>query len=285
MAFGYFPSTQPLRYLRAPFATLMDIVLGQDNLLKRLQVDETFRHLDLSPDEDVLEVGASAMYYSGEIARRVRRMVALDYFDGFVDQLQHRRFPSNLEAVQGDAQELPFPDESFDKVFISEVFPVLPDPQKAATEAWRVLRPGGKLVTVHGNRFKEMKNVFAEAETRPYIERAHQRWGSPSDAENFEREYYGVHGTNPAFFRDRDTFVFELLLDAGFPELEKEWLIGVPAQRYYCRLLLKQMAKTGRPVLGRGQIFHLWKMQALDGAFKNDPTGLTLICTARKVKC
>jgi ubiquinone/menaquinone biosynthesis C-methylase UbiE len=282
MAFGYFPSTQPLRYVSAPYASLMDIVLGQDNLLKRLQVDETFHHLDLSPDEDVLEVGASAMYYSGEIARRVRRMVALDYFDGFVEQLQHRRFPSNLEAVQGDAQELPFPDESFDKVFISEVFPVLPDPQKAATEAWRVLRPGGKLVTVHGNRFKEMKNVFAEAETRPYIERAHQRWGSPSDAENFEREYYGVHGTNPEFFRDRDAYVDGLLLEAGFARLEKNWLVGIPAQRYYCRLLLKQMARTGKPVLGRGQVLHLRRMRQLGGHMPTDRLGLTYVCSGWK---
>ena len=282
MSFGYFPSTQPLRYLSSPFATLMDIVLGQDNLLKRLQVDETFRHLDLSPDEDMLEVGASAMYYSGEIARRVRRMVALDYFDGFVEQLQHRSFPSNLEAVQGDAQELPFSDESFDKVFISEVFPVLPDPQKAAKEAWRVLRPGGKLVTVHGNRFKEMKNVFAEADTRPYIERAHQRWGTPLDAESFEREYYGVHGTNPEFFRDRDAYVDGLLLEAGFARLEKNWLVGVPAQRYYCRRLLKQMAQSGRPVLDRGQVLHLRGMRHLGGHIPTDRQGLTYVCSGWK---
>lgn len=46
----------------------------------------------------------------------------------------------------GDAQALDFPDESFDTVTCTLGFCTIPDDRRAAAEAFRVLRPGGRLL-------------------------------------------------------------------------------------------------------------------------------------------
>jgi ubiquinone/menaquinone biosynthesis C-methylase UbiE len=50
--------------------------------------------------------------------------------------------------VQGDIQQLPSADETFDRCFASRTFQHLPDPKRALSELVRVTRPGGLLVIV-----------------------------------------------------------------------------------------------------------------------------------------
>ena len=52
--------------------------------------------------------------------------------------------PATLQ--QGDAQDLDFPDESFDTVVCTLGFCTIPDPRRGLEEAHRVLVPGGSLV-------------------------------------------------------------------------------------------------------------------------------------------
>jgi ubiquinone/menaquinone biosynthesis C-methylase UbiE len=257
-------------------------ILGQDNLLKRSHVKESFRHLDLHPSDRVLEIGSSALYYAGEIAKRVRQCVALDYFEGFEEQARDRRFPPSLVQVRADAHSLPFRDAEFDKVFISEVFPVLREPQRCAAEAFRVLKRGGKVVTVHGDVFHDMRDVFEEPRGRQLVRIAHERWGTPTSYDEFREMYFSVHGTNPRFFEDRDTVVRNLLTDAGFSDLELSWGFGRAARLFYCRLLLRALARTGKPVLGRGQALYLPYVRLLEARARGETGGLTLYCSARK---
>lgn len=53
--------------------------------------------------------------------------------------------PANIELHQAAAEELPFPDGSFDYVVDTLVLCTVRDPRKALTEIKRVLRPGGEL--------------------------------------------------------------------------------------------------------------------------------------------
>jgi ubiquinone/menaquinone biosynthesis C-methylase UbiE len=48
----------------------------------------------------------------------------------------------------GDAQELDFPDQSFDTVVCTFALCTIPDERKAIAEAHRVLRPGGRFVLI-----------------------------------------------------------------------------------------------------------------------------------------
>lgn len=47
---------------------------------------------------------------------------------------------------QGNAQALDFPDEYFDTVVATLLLSTIPDDRQTAAEAWRVLRPGGRLL-------------------------------------------------------------------------------------------------------------------------------------------
>ena len=51
-----------------------------------------------------------------------------------------------IDLREGDAQALEFPDDSFDRILITLALCTIPDDRKAAEEAYRVLRPGGRLV-------------------------------------------------------------------------------------------------------------------------------------------
>jgi ubiquinone/menaquinone biosynthesis C-methylase UbiE len=55
----------------------------------------------------------------------------------------HRRY---APGRGGDAQDLPFPDESFDTAVCTLSLCNIPDDRKAVAEMKRVLRPGGRLL-------------------------------------------------------------------------------------------------------------------------------------------
>jgi ubiquinone/menaquinone biosynthesis C-methylase UbiE len=51
-----------------------------------------------------------------------------------------------LKLMEMDAQTLQFPDRSFDAVLLNLILSVVPDGKQTLQEAWRVLRPGGRIV-------------------------------------------------------------------------------------------------------------------------------------------
>ncbi|WP_150122419.1 class I SAM-dependent methyltransferase, partial [Sulfitobacter sp. HI0129] len=61
----------------------------------------------------------------------------------------------SLDWVVGDAMALPFPDDSFDVYTISFGIRNVTRPQEALNEAFRVLRPGGRLMVLE---FSQLPN-------------------------------------------------------------------------------------------------------------------------------
>lgn len=77
------------------------------------------------------------------------QMVALDFSGEMLRRAQAKGHP--VAYVQGDAQRLPFPAETFDwvicwYVYRNVVLPHFPDKRRALNEASRILREGGALV-------------------------------------------------------------------------------------------------------------------------------------------
>jgi pimeloyl-ACP methyl ester carboxylesterase len=62
-----------------------------------------------------------------------------------------KRNVSNVRFECGDICSLKFPDESFDRVFVSGVLEHLKDPLSALNEVFRVLKRGGALAVRHGD--------------------------------------------------------------------------------------------------------------------------------------
>ena len=52
----------------------------------------------------------------------------------------------NITPTQGDARELPYPDDTFDAAYLTAVLGEIPDQEAALRELARVLKPSGRLV-------------------------------------------------------------------------------------------------------------------------------------------
>ena len=76
-------------------------------------------------------------------------LVGLDFSPNMLEQAQERcKDLGTLALVQGDAQGLPFADESFDGVSIAFALRNTTDYGAVLAEARRVLKPGGTLVCI-----------------------------------------------------------------------------------------------------------------------------------------
>ena len=51
----------------------------------------------------------------------------------------------HVEFVEGEAEQLPFPDDSFDVVISNGVIDLIPDKEAVFTQLFRVLAPGGRM--------------------------------------------------------------------------------------------------------------------------------------------
>jgi SAM-dependent methyltransferase len=111
------------------------------------------RVLEPRPAERVLEIGPGTGYYTLDLAEWVGPDGRVEIFDLQQEMLDHtlrraaERGLANIGAAQGDAQQLPFEDGSFDGVVLVATLGEVPDQDAAMREVARVLRPAGRLVT------------------------------------------------------------------------------------------------------------------------------------------
>jgi ubiquinone/menaquinone biosynthesis C-methylase UbiE len=91
----------------------------------------------------LLDVATGPGYAAAAAAKRGAEVVGVDFAPAMVAEAR-RRYPT-VDFREGDAEELPFPEASFDAVTMNFGLLHLGRPERALTEAHRVLRPGGRL--------------------------------------------------------------------------------------------------------------------------------------------
>jgi SAM-dependent methyltransferase len=107
--------------------------------------------LEPAPGERILEIGPGTGYYAVSVASRLGegRLAIFDIQQEFLDHTVRagaERGVDNIDPTLGDAQHLPYDDESFDAAYLVTVLGEIPDQDAALRELRRVLKPSGRLV-------------------------------------------------------------------------------------------------------------------------------------------
>ena len=118
-----------------PGSELHDVGVGTGLALSAYPTNCHVTGIDLAPD----------------MLERARRKVAREGW-------------SHIDLAVGDAQDLDFPDDSFDYVTSFHVVSVVPEPKRMMTEMVRVCRPGGTIVII--NHFRSERPVIASVVDR-----------------------------------------------------------------------------------------------------------------------
>ena len=102
-------------------------------------------HLESVAGQRILEVACGRGGFVRELARSDACVTGCDFSLAALQIGREKLRGTSAMLIQGDAQALPFADESFDLVVSCETIEHVPDAQKALREMWRIARPGAKL--------------------------------------------------------------------------------------------------------------------------------------------
>jgi len=128
---------------------------------------------DLKPGETVLDLGSGGGIDVLLSARRVGpagRVYGLDMTDSMLDLARRNAAAagvSNVEFLKGDIENIPLPDSSVDAVISNCVINLSGDKQRVLTEAFRVLKPGGRFA---------VSDVVVRGEVPAEIRRSVELW-------------------------------------------------------------------------------------------------------------
>ena len=115
--------------------------------------DQALKAARLGPEDVVVDLGSGTGLLALAAAPQVGRVIAVDVSAEMLQRIARHaqeQGVTGIELVHGDMRRLPLPDASVDVVVSCYAFHHLVDDGKelSAAEAYRVLRPGGRLVVV-----------------------------------------------------------------------------------------------------------------------------------------
>jgi len=111
--------------------------------------DEAVAMLDLAPDDAVLDVGCGTGFGTTGLLDHVETVHGLDQSAHQLEKA-YQKFGRTgpVRFCRGDAERLPFADDTFDVVWSSGSIEYWPNPVVALRECRRVARPGGQVLVV-----------------------------------------------------------------------------------------------------------------------------------------
>lgn len=156
----------------------------------------------LNPGAETIDVASGPGYVAAAAAKKGCSVTGVDFSKVMVERAR-KLFPQ-IKFVEGDAESLPFDDQSFDNFLMNFGLLHLEHPEKALSEAFRVLRKDG---------------IAAFTVWAPPDRSAGFRCILTSIAEHGDSTVTLPQG--PAFFRFSDKYEFlNQLTDVGFKDVK-----------------------------------------------------------------
>jgi demethylmenaquinone methyltransferase/2-methoxy-6-polyprenyl-1,4-benzoquinol methylase len=134
------------RTLFAPLGPTYDryaalLSFGQDPRWRHFLVSR----IDVGPRQTVLDVSTGTGAVARDlIAEKGCTVVGLDQSPEMLAEAR-RRLPDDVKLIEGRAEQLPFPDATFDALTFTYLLRYVDDPATTLRELTRVVRPGGTI--------------------------------------------------------------------------------------------------------------------------------------------
>jgi SAM-dependent methyltransferase len=135
----------------------------------------TYRLLPDLNNLDVLEIGCARGAFSRLVLEKSPsvRLTAVDISRVAVDDA--KKMSDKIDFRVGDAEQLEFPDASFDFIYSCETMEHLPHPEKMPREIYRLLRPGGRFIITTENYLNGMVLMWLKSwiQRKPFDSGSH----------------------------------------------------------------------------------------------------------------
>ncbi len=163
--------------------------------------------VDVRPGQKVLDVATGSGNTALASARRFGETTGIDYVPALLERGRERAAAERLEITfrEGDAENIPFPDASFDVVLSTVGVMFAPDQERAAGELLRVCRSGGSIGLANWTPdgfAGELGRLFGSYLPSPPVLKPPALWGT----EERLRELLGDGALDPRV--TRRSFVF-----------------------------------------------------------------------------
>ena len=140
--------------------------------------------LDLPAGAHVLDLACGTGNLAIPLARRRARVTGVDIAPNLLEQARERAAGEGLgiSFEEGDAEQLPYPDATFDAVVTMFGAMFAPQPERVVAECARVLKPGGLLAMANwtpGGLAGRMFQVMARHVGTPLGIAPPVHWGHP----------------------------------------------------------------------------------------------------------
>ena len=188
---------------------------------------------------DILDVGTGTGFFAVLLAQQGHRVEGIDLTPAMLEEARILAKQRNLEITfrEMDAQNLDYLEDSFDVVISRNLTWTLPDPERAYSEWFRVLKPGGALM-----------NFDAEYASHVRSHSVQNRKVAPDSP-------YGHVGMTDALQRENDDITLSVDIGQARPEWDGEVLTRVGFQSCQTdtqvgKRLLGELDLTTAPMFG-----------------------------------
>ena len=210
-----------------------------ENEMGQRWLHEIERFLPEGRKLDILDVGTGTGFFAILLAEKGHRVEGIDLTPAMLEEARRLAKQRNLDITfrEMDAQNLAYPDDTFDVVISRNLTWTLPDPQRAYASWFRVLKPGGVLL-----------NFDAE-----YA--AHVRSHSVQNRKVAPDSPYGHVGMTDALQQENDAITLSMDIGQARPEWDGEVLTRVGFQSCQTdtqvgKRLLGELDLTTAPMFG-----------------------------------